>query len=855
MTEKTLRHGARRANAPSVQVAERSNPDRLKAKPHSREIREARGEPTLRWQRGENGKTTHAPLLAVNEKIDPARWLESLRKHSDRESLFDFDGYEDPDSALFDWYRHSGNWSNRLVHADSKRAMASLLEHEHMAGQVQMIYFDPPYGMDFDAKHADDVLSVTAFRDTYDRGIHSYLDGLSETLELARELLSETGSLFLQIGDVNVNRVAVLLDEVFGSENRMSMITFNTTGGGPSTRSIPKSADYILWYAKDREQVKFQQLYEQRGLKEWCDTQLVRSGGIDLPDETSRPMTPRERNDPERSLPEGARPWQSMPLTSRGASEGERGKPYTWNGTQFGPAGLQARHWSVDRAGLDRLANAGRLCSDATPGTAESPASTLRWKLYRSESPGTRMTNVWSKPIKPTDKRYPVQTGEPVIQRCMLMTTDPGDLVLDPTSGGGTTAVVAETWGRRWIAVDSSRSSVQATRARVLARNYPLHELVGSSRGHARESSLRQEHGQPPLDFQPSPATENDPAFGIVTRRMKYVSAAALAYEGRADKRPQRSMTRLVDRPYGRPKGRVCSAFTVETELASERLRPDEIRRPRQAKRDADWETVVRKSLLAGGIGTDSDKRFEIRNLADVEHDDGRKTGVRWIADVIDPQTGEAGAFAIAVAPQDVKVDGRVTMKLLDEAGDLPMVVVGTEFDDPSAEDDRWRNKVYRVRAGADLHIGEVTEKAGETPRLTLVSELDAEVVEERGRFRVRLKGANEWNPVNRRPSWRRADEVRMWMLDTDHDGFQFHACRIHLPEKARLKEHRKFLLEIVGKDGDPEAVNAVFGMESMPFDAPQSGEIAIRAVLVGGGISTALLKAPAPGPAKGNAR
>jgi len=239
----------------------------------------------------------------------------------------------------------------------------------------------------------------------------------------------------------------------------------------------------------------------------------------------------------------------------------------------------------------------------------------------------------------------------------------------------------------------------------------------------------------------------------------------------------------------------------------------------------------------------------------DVEHDDGRKTGVRWIADVIDPQTGEAGAFAIAVAPQDVKVDGRVTMKLLDEAGDLPMVVVGTEFDDPSAEDDRWRNKVYRVRAGADLHIGEVTEKAGETPRLTLVSELDAEVVEERGRFRVRVKGANEWNPVNRRPSWRRAGEVRMWMLDTDHDGFQFHACRIHLPEKARLKEHRKFLLEILGKDGDPEAVNAVFGMESMPFDAPQSGEIAIRAVLAGGGISTALLKAPALGPAKGNAR
>jgi len=460
--------------------------------------------------------------------------------------------------------------------------------------------------------------------------------------------------------------------------------------------------------------------------------------------------------------------------------------------------------------------------------------------------PGRRITNNWRRNITASDKRYPVQTGEPAIERCMLMTTDPGDLVLDPTSGGGTAAVVAETWGRRWIAIDSSRSSVQATRARALARNYPLHELAGSKSGHALESALRLEHGQSPLDFSPSPATENDPAHGIVTERMKYVSAATLAYEGREDKRRKRSVTLLVDRPYGKPKGRVCSAFTVETELRSERLRPDEVRRPRQARRDAEWEDTVKKSLLKAGFGSESGGRWEITGLAEAG-DGGAGAGVKWIADVTDAATGEKGEFAVAVAPPDVRVDSRATLHLVKEAGGRPMVVVGAEFDDPSTEDDRWLTKVFRIKAGADLHIGELSEKAGETPRLTLISQLDAVIHEDGGEFRVEVRGANEWNPVSFKPSYRQADDIRMLMIDTDHDGLQFHACRIHLHDRARMKGERAFLAEILGKDADPEAVKAVFGNVSAPFPAPVNGRIAVRAVLAGGGISTAVLKVPCP--------
>jgi len=231
---KTFQHkSARRRNAPTREVVQTSRPDAAKGKAHRFDVRDRGSVPALAWQREEGRKTIHAPLLTISEKIDPAAWLGSLKRHSDPPKLWEgYDGFSDPDRAHFEWYEHSGLWHNRLVHADAKRAMASLLEHEHMAGSVQCVYFDPPYGMDFDAAFVDDALQVTAFRDTYERGIHTYLDGLRQTVALAWELLADAGSLFLQIGDINVHRVALVLDEVFGAENRVSTITYNTTGGG-----------------------------------------------------------------------------------------------------------------------------------------------------------------------------------------------------------------------------------------------------------------------------------------------------------------------------------------------------------------------------------------------------------------------------------------------------------------------------------------------------------------------------------------------------------------------------------------------------------------------------------------------
>ena len=409
-----------------------------------------------------------APLLSTVEKIDPAAWIETLRRQPEQGDMFgSFDRYENPERAKWEWYQHSGNWQNRLIHAAAKRAMASLLEHEQMGGEVQCIYFDPPYGMDFDVRYMDDTVQVTAFRDSYEGGIHTYLDGIREIALLARELLSETGSFFMQIGDVNVHGCAMVLDEVFGPENRVSTITYATGGGGGSSRSISKAGDFILWYAKDvSAPMQFQTLYEEQDIEAWCDAQTFATG-IDQPDGSSRSLKPEERRDPKRNLPQGGKLWRMNPLRSQDAADGEQGEPFTYRGVKYGPKGLENDHWRVDQEGLGYLAETGRLWSNVADGAKEANAGQLHLKVYREELPGKRITNHWARVISPNDKRYAVQTGDLAITRCMLMTTKPGDLVLDPTGGGGTTALVAERWGRRWISIDSSRESIAVTRERV----------------------------------------------------------------------------------------------------------------------------------------------------------------------------------------------------------------------------------------------------------------------------------------------------------------------------------------------------------------------------------------------------
>ena len=384
-------------------------------------------DPQLSWA----GKAEHTAFevptvsLHVHERVDPRTIIEAVRKRNGDDgqlSLFEAPEENPPIRQAIEFYRHRHNWSNRLVAGDSLLVMNSLLTKERLGESVQMVYTDPPYGIRYgsnfqpfvnkrdvtDGKDEDltqEPETIRAFRDTWELGIHSYLTYLRDRLLLARELLTDSGSCFVQIGDENVHRVGTVMDEVFGAENRVATISFATTSGS-STKTLPEVADYLLWYAKDKEHVKYRQLYEpltRREIVEFFSSYAM----VELPDGTCRKLTPMERFNPDRHLPEGARIYRRENLASQGLSMTGRSEPYVWNGREF--RCTRGAHWRVSPEGMDRLATLGRL-------DAAGDAS-LQWKRYEDEVPGRRINNMWAVQMYASDKRYVVQTATKAIQR------------------------------------------------------------------------------------------------------------------------------------------------------------------------------------------------------------------------------------------------------------------------------------------------------------------------------------------------------------------------------------------------------------------------------------------------------
>jgi len=379
-------------------------------------------------------------------------------------------------------YEHKGPWQNRMILGDSLAVMNSLLEFEGMAGQVQMIYIDPPYGVKFGSnfqpfvrsqkvKHGGDEdmtrepEMVKAYRDTWDLGLHSYLTYLRDRLVIARDLLHDSGSVFVQISDENIHHVREVMDEVFGSENAVSIISFTKTAS-TATNLLGTECDFLIWYARDISRVKYRQLFLPKTIGTYKSYKYVVSGDA----KEYRSLTSAERDNPS-TIPDG---WKIAQLSF--AVSQEAGRPeeryYKFRGVTY-DCGAN-RHWkTTNPAGLDRLARANRLIG---------LASQLNYVRYLDDFPATPLTNTWSDTgsagySNADPKLYVVQTDRLVIQRCLLMATDPGDLVLDPTCGSGTTAYVAEQWGRRWITIDTSRVPLALARQRLLTATFPYYEL------------------------------------------------------------------------------------------------------------------------------------------------------------------------------------------------------------------------------------------------------------------------------------------------------------------------------------------------------------------------------------------
>jgi adenine-specific DNA-methyltransferase len=426
--------------------------------------------------------------LHVHERIDPASILAAVRKVMKNEKgkaaptgqmgLFNASFENLPLRDAIDFYKHDKGWSNRLVAGDSLLVMNSLLQKESMAGQVQMIYIDPPYGIKYgsnfqpfvnkrdvkDRKDEDltqEPEMIKAFRDTWELGIHSYLTYLRDRLLLARELLHESGSVFVQISDENLHHVREICDEIFGAENFVSIITTKKTGG-MGEAFIDNVSDYLVWIAKQKSKAKFNALFLP---KEVGVAGGARYNQLQLASGATRGMTKNEKESPE-LIPEGAKPFLGGPMTSETASESTTFK-FTFQARELS---VRKGGWKTGETGMQRLIRADRL---------KLTKEFVNYKMFVDDFPAFVLTNLWSDTMGTAeqDKSYVVQTTTKVIERCLLMTTDPSDLVLDPTCGSGSTAFVAEKWGRRWITCDTSRVAVTLAKQRLMTASYDYFEL------------------------------------------------------------------------------------------------------------------------------------------------------------------------------------------------------------------------------------------------------------------------------------------------------------------------------------------------------------------------------------------
>ena len=804
------------------------------------EARSEDGNPRLSWRRntGQKDVARKAHPLYIHEKVDPSWFINHLidQTNEGQTHLFEFNGY--PEDSKYSWYRHSGNWSDRLIRGDATRVMASLIQRESMKGEVQMIYFDPPYGINFNSMFQastkkrvgaapTDSGTKKMFRDTYKDTIHSYLDSIYRVATYARALLKGSGSFFLQIGSENVHRVSIVLDEVFGSENRISTISYAPTGA-TSSDTLPDITHWILWYAKDKTSTKYWQLYEK--LRNTDDVINLRPSYtmLEIPKTNGGKTETEERalNESEKkdtnTLPENARILLRERLTSQGESKKkERFETFAWNGDEFKcPRG---RHWSVSHEGLERLEKLDRLVA-ATDGE-------LSWKRYSDEIPGRKINNLWHKQMKATDMHFIVETSESVIERCMLMTTDPGDLVLDPTCGSGTTASVAERWGRRWITVDTNPVQIALCRQRIITAVNDWYLTQDSHEGHSKEADLAGTEQPVGIDEQDR---HYDPSSGFVYERVPYVSAGTLAYDLPPDP------VLLVDRPHKKSgMKRISSPFTVES------ISPYKYVNMREYDQDQkdQFATVLEAIGIAGIIRPDSKDRWHLDDT-NAWHEGGILTHEARLR-----ETGEK--VAIVLLADDNTASVNLINHAAEEAIGYPSVqklfILAFEFEATAYDrqtENRGKLDIYKIRINNDIALKEL-KHGKDDASFVMLGEPDIGVRPHGDtKWTVEVKGYDTFNPETGSVSSGNADTVSCWMIDTNYDGQSFFARRMHLPGREDDRQVKTLKNKLAGKINS-KYWETMLSLKSVPFETPQSGRIAVRIITEHGDEMTTIHEIP----------
>jgi adenine-specific DNA-methyltransferase len=808
--------------------------------------------PFLNWAGKAERLSFDVPTLPlfVHERLSTKAILETLRSHRRDRQISMMDLFADPALPIRDQvlraYEHVGGWTNRLILGDSLVVMNSLLQYEGLGGQVQMIYMDPPYGVKFgsnfqpfvrkrDVKHNDDEdmtrepEMVKAYRDTWELGLHSYLSYLRDRLLLCRELLNPTGSVFVQISDENLHHLLEVMEEVFGPENVCGLITVRKTTGAGSpaigTSVLPATVDYLVWCARDGSRVKYRQLYLSRLGEGWVNYDYVR-----LPDGTHRRMILEERESWER-LPKGAVVYRRDNLTST-STIGQAADPFDYMGQRYYPG---RGGWKTSKEGLKRLALVDRL---------EAYGKTLSYRRFATDFPWYRLSNLWSDTVTGgyvEERYYVVQTNSKVAERCLLMTTDPGDLVLDPTCGSGTTAYVAEQWGRRWITIDTSRVPLALARQRLLTATYPYYQLKEEARGPAGGFVYVRKRN-----------SKGEEIGGIVP----HVTLKSIAN----DEPPEEEV--LVDRPEVESKiTRVSGAFTLEATIPT----------------PVDWEG---DGLEDSGLDPKSyasflDRMLEVLRRSPVLHVGGGKTvtlrnvrppakslalsaeamvdvsaagGAPTIPEVVQEALEKNGKrlpfsgrpVAIVFGPENGAVSEKLVWEAAREAGAkryAHLYVIGFAIQ-PNArklvEDCEAAVGVQAtyVQATPDLMMGDLlkTMRSSQIFSVCGLPEVKLRKVKPPRKgdpplFQAELLGLDVFDPATMQVDHRPGGDVPAWLLDTDYNALCFHVCQAFFPRTAAWDDLKRSLR---GQYED-SVWEHLAGTVSAPFEAGEHGQVAVK--------------------------
>ena len=872
-------------------------------------------DPQLVWrgkdQQDEQDLTVQAPPLYIQEKVQPKVLIDDLARHSRAAAppdevidLFaDFNGLPE-DATETEFYEHDANWSNRMILGDSLQVMASLAEREDLRGKVQCIYLDPPYGIKFNSNFqwsttsrdvrdgnrnhiTRDPEQVKAFRDTWRDGIHSYLSYLRDRLAVARDLLSDSGSIFVQIGDENVHRVRAVLDEVFGDDNVVATITCRKTTGNTG-RYLPTGTDTILWYAKDTTRTKYRSLFASKviGGDGGTGYRLIRS-----PKGERRGLTAEEM----RSSSDLANGWQvftASNLTSQsvGRAKGEGAASWfsvTCRGREYVPS-LQLR-WKTNQLGMSRLLRADRVV--ATKG------GLLAYVRYFHDFPVHNMTNIWTDTIGQNQlggqKVYVVQTALKIVQRCILMTTDPGDLVLDPTCGSGTTAYVAEQWGRRWITIDTSRVALALARARIMGARFPYYILADSPEGQQWEARISRK------------ARSTEPTYGrirqgFVYRRVPHIMLKQIAHNAEIDviweqyqeileplreklntqlgtdweeweipPRPDddwepdaRSVHEewwkariarqkeidasiaanapfeyLYDKPYEDKKVvRVAGPFTVES-LSPHRVlgvgAEDQLlgraaeRPPSDYGERRDFASMILDQLRTAGVQqAHKADRIDFTSVTGWPGDYVCAMGQYMEAD-------RARRAGILIGPEFGTVsrpDLVAAAKEAAEAGFDSVIACAFNYDARSADFVKvGRVPILKARMNADLHMADELKNTGAGNLFVIFGEPDIDIQSvDDEQIQVEIKGVDVFHPGTGEVRSDDTDGIACWFIDTDYNEESFFVRHAYF---LGANDPYKALKTTLKAEIDPDAWSTLRSNLSRPFPKPESGRIAVKVI------------------------